>query len=514
MAAQQDSHFALLLLDAVDGLEPMLETLIAAKFRLVAVSHTAAVLAEAGFAVESLSALIGESSGFGEATDLGHTHLTGAMTVRWSDNETRKSAGLAGFTQIRLMIAQLPTSAAALGDGSQLDHGPLQARANLLRLAATHPDAVEAVLVDSGDFEQGAAALASGHLTDDTRAVLRNKALAHVAAFDRVLQEARGADSLIEQRGGLVLTPWPVEGSERLERLHDPSGWLCGVQPIEVLSGPLPDGQTLLTLDAALQMMHWPGQGVSATTAINGLPCAFALSQAGAPRALLRAMSADPVATQGGILTCSTALDVTAARALLRHPNITTLAVLAAPDFSDEAIELLATREDLLLLKLPGDGNFGARTRLRPTSFGVFMRQTADPYAAELPELTQLGTIEVNDNERANLLVALHGCRQLPQRAVCIADAEGTIALCGGQPHVMDAIQIATAKARRLARESAMVVDGTLLHPQAIDALRRSKVSAVAVRELGAKSETIIEAANLASIALLQLPEDWASAQL
>ena len=450
----------------------------------------------------------------GEAVDLGHTALTGGLSVRWLEPQEHADAAAAGLARLDLLVVQLPTDAASLGDFSRLSHGPYQARAHLLRLAATHDQAVGAVVVDPGDYSGVLAAVIGDAIGTELRAALRVKALQHVAAFDDLTNQAHGFTTRAPTQQGLMLAPWPVPSSQRVARLHDPSGWLCGVQPIELVSGPLPDAQTLLTLDAALQMMRWPGGGASAATAINGQPCAFAVSESNLPRAAARALGADPVAAQGGVLACNGAVDITAARALIRHAGVGGLRVLAATEFSQEATALLGANEGLLLLRLVGEGPYGGHVQLRSTHFGVFTRDVADPYGAEMPPLTQLGKVALSAELASMGPVALHVCRQLTGQAVALCDAEGSIAVCGGQAHAMDGVQVATAKARRVARPCVAVVNGVIGMPQAITALQRAKVQALIVRGLGAGAEAIVSAADAIGVSLLQLPDDWASATL
>ena len=505
---------ALLALDDTTGVEDLVRSLQAAGVRVVVSGAAFETIAAHGLTVEPLTALTGRSLGLGEAVDLGHSSLTGGLSARWRDPRQHADAALAGLARLDLLVVRLPTDTQSLGDFSRLSHGPYQARAHLLRLAATHEQAVGAVVVDPLDFSAVLAAITGESIGAELQATLRVKALQHVADFDELTNQAHGFTMRAPVQQGLMLAPWPVPSTQRVVRLHDPSGWLCGVQPIELVAGPLPDAQTLLTLDAALQMMRWPGGGATAATAINGQPCAFAVSESSLPRAAARALGADPVAAQGGVLACSGAVDVTAARALLRHIHIGGLVVLAASEFTEEATALLRANEGLLLLRMVGEGRYGGHVQLRPTHFGVFTRDVADPYGAEMPPLTQLGKVALSAELAAMTPVALHVCRQLTGQAVALCDGEGSITVCGGQPHAMDGVQVAAAKARRVARPCVAVVNGLLGTPLAVAALHRAKVQALVLAGLGPGAEAMIEAADSAGMALLQLPDDWASATL
>lgn len=503
---------ALIARDDPAGLDALIPALLAAGFRIAVAGQIADTLANSGLSLEPLSALLNGGLGLGESFDLGHSQLTGGLTTPWDDPAFRTKAAMSGFLRLTLLVADVPTTLESLGGLDRLNHGPHQSRAHLLRLAATHAQGVSAVVVDPADYATVAEALTHNTVTEQLRATLRSKALAHVAAFDALTHQAHGITPHQAPQQGLVLAPWPVPSTRRLTRLHDPSGWLCGVQPIELLFGPLPNAQTLLSLEAAMQLAEWPGEGDSAASAIHGHACAFSVSTTGVPRAVMRAMGADPAAIDGGVLVCKGRLDITAARALLKHPKIGALSVFAATEITEEAQTALKAQEHLLVLRIPHDQHSGARVQLLSTRFGVFMRDVADP--TESSNLRQLGAVSPTEAAQAMVPVAMHTCRQLPGVAVALADDEGSIAVCGGQAHAIDAIQVVAAKARRVSRPCVAVVNAELTRPLALKALQNVEVHTLVVRGLGAESEAMRAAADQANIALLQLPDDWASVHL
>ncbi len=412
------------------------------------------------------------------------------------DDETRHGAGPSA------LICALPVPAPAAGRALR----DALARAQLLRQSLAN--GAVTVLVDAVDTATFVLALADH---DPERAeALRLKAVNHLAAFDRSLQRAQGAEP--EPPTGLVLAPWPVTARRRLERVHDTSGWMTRVQPIQPLCGPTPDAHGLLTLDAALSLIRWKPGVTAAALAHGGRPCSLAVSLTGTSRALLRALGSDPLGADGGTLACSAPLDLTTVRALLQHPMAGKIAALAAPDVEPEALALLQERDDLLVLRMPDIAAHGPARQLRSTAFGVFVRDAqrhVDPALGALQRTDGGGAPE--EPWAGMLAIAMHVCGQLPGHATVVADGDGTLALCAGQTHALDAAQVAAAKARRAARPCAAVIDGPLTHPQVVAALARAQVKALAHRGVERDEAAILAAAGEAGMALFTLPDTWAT---
>ncbi|MBP47078.1 MAG: hypothetical protein CMH53_03990 [Myxococcales bacterium] len=334
---------------------------------------------------------------------------------------------------------------------------------------------------------------------------LKHIAAQHMGAWDVERQALRG---IVADGAGLVLTQWPMGEDQQFDRYFDGTQWLASVQDVTLLSGPPPKAMDLIGLDTAFHAACWSGSSKVVTIATAGRLCALALSDLTHSIACHRALTFAADGAQDAVMVCSSGIDITTARALTGHTNWPKLRVIAAPSISDEALELLVDDERLLILSLPQPWTSKVHRELIATAFGVFhrpRRAMESSYLIGAP----LGSQALSESAAIMMQTALHASSYVQSRAMVIADAEGTLAICGGQSLSTDAVQIGIARARRFQRPCVAVVDGALHHVALIAQLVACKIEAIAVQSPELIAEEVVQAADAAGLCIVAAPDDW-----
>lgn len=266
----------------------------------------------------------------------------------------------------------------------------------------------------------------------------------------------------------LALPPeLPIEGSTRLQIAPTSIGPAFRLEALD--DGAL-DAQIYRDSAAALDAL-WALGAPGVASARAGLCCALVRAHSTATRAVLRAVGVDPRAVEQGLLVASCEIDLTAARVICESEPTAPLRTIVAAAFMPEALALLrdAGRRCLRFEIVATQPTH----RLGGDAFGPLVQSIADPRAGALD---QAGTLSA----AAKLGLAVLGGQR--GHGATVVNAEGTLAIAGGQPHVADAVQICLGKARKHAVGATLVLTGTLRDPQLVQAA--AKLGVVGIVEL------------------------------
>ena len=150
------------------------------------------------------------------------------------------------------------------------------------------------------------------------------------------------------------------------------------------------------------------------------------------------ALAGDPESAFGGVLVCNTAMDAETAAAI----NDLFFEVLIAPAFSDEALAVLKTKKNriLLILKESDENKMQSRSVLN----GVLMQQNDTGNYAEWKEA---GGRDTNEAEKAALIFANIVCKHLKSNAIALVKGMQLIGKGCGQTSRIDALRHAIDKA-------------------------------------------------------------------
>ena len=475
---------------------------------LLASGGTADAFAAAELPVERLSGLTGFDDLLQGRVKTIHPAIYASILARAGSDADAVDLKRVGVEPVDLVVVDLypftdPNSKA------RIDHAPVElidiGGVSLIRAAAKNFDRV-AVLARSDQYEAFGDALDKSEYSTTTanRRQLAAEALRWTSFYDgSIAGWLEGETGQFPSHFGL-----PLEAALELrygENPHQQAQFYViggqnkvGIAAAEVLGGKQLSFNNLLDLDIALRL---PREFTRPTVSIlkHTTPCGVGNGDSPA-EAYKNARSTDPVSAFGGIAGFNCAVDLETAR-ILREGF---MEVIAAPDYSEEALKELRKSKNLRIIKLPG---------ARPAK-GVDMRTVwggllVQEYDIGFPELNELKVVTQKapePDELDALKFAWVTARYVKSNAILIATASRTIGIGAGQTSRVDAANLAIWKARQIG----LSLEGTVAASDAffpfrdgLDALADAGVKAVIQPGGSVRDDEVIAAADERGIAMV-----------
>jgi phosphoribosylaminoimidazolecarboxamide formyltransferase / IMP cyclohydrolase len=211
-----------------------------------------------------------------------------------------------------------------------------------------------------------------------------------------------------------------------------------------------------------------------------------------------KAHACDPVSAFGGVIAANRAVDVEMARQIAQVFT----EVVIAPDYDDEALEVLTAKKNVRILRAAPAVRGGVETR--PISGGLLM-QSAD--AADAPgddpvSWTLAAGPPVGDAELADLDFAWRACRAVKSNAILLACDLATVGVGMGQVNRVDSARLAVTRAGERAVGAVAASDAFFPFADGLQVLADAGVRAVVQPGGSMRDEEVLEAAAAAGLAM------------
>jgi phosphoribosylaminoimidazolecarboxamide formyltransferase / IMP cyclohydrolase len=330
----------------------------------------------------------------------------------------------------------------------------------MLRSAAKNFPSV-LVVVDPRDYATILQKLRRGNIDSEYRRGLAQKAFQHVALYDTAIAQYLSDEAYPDD---MTIGLKKACGLRYGENPHQQAAFYVernvrqrqgGLGALDQLSGPELSFNNLLDLDGALTLL---ADFAAPTIAIikHNNPCGLA-SHDDLAQAYQRALAGDPVAAFGGIVVSNRALDLPTAQEI----DKTHYDAIAAPDYAEEALGLLARKGSLRLLRVACYDHPAPGARLlefRPVR-GGFLAQTLD--AVTEPELKPRVVTgrQPTDADLSDLLFAWKAAKGIKSNAIVIAKDSSLLGMGAGQPSRVVSVELALRRAGDRARGSVLASD-------------------------------------------------------
>lgn len=152
------------------------------------------------------------------------------------------------------------------------------------------------------------------------------------------------------------------------------------------------------------------------------------------------ALAGDPESAFGGVLVCNREIDKQTAEAI----NEIFFEVLLAPAFSGEALSILKTKKNRILLQLK---NTATTLKVYKNAVNGTLQQVKD--AGNFEKWEEVGGRESNEREKEDLLFANLVCKHLKSNAIALVKNKQLIGKGCGQTSRIDALRHAIEKAKQ-----------------------------------------------------------------
>ena len=478
---------------------------------LIASGGTARAIAAAGLPVTAVSDLTGYPEILGGRVKTLHPAIHGPILARPTD-EHRAELDRHGMAPIDLVACNLyPFERTVAGkDASeaeaveQIDIGGV----TLLRAAAKNFERVT-VMVDPSDYGWVTEQLAGGGVSLDERRRLALKAFRHTAAYDAAIssyltRQVEGDTPTPEQ---LNLVAERVQSLRYGENPHQQAAfyrWRGARPAFEQLQGKALSYNNLGDLHGA-----WGAVNEFETPAVaiikHANPCGLATDDDPSTSsgqslviAYQKALASDPVSAFGSIITVNRPVDL----ALVEAIGSLFVEVLAAPDFTPEALERLRKKKNLRVMVSSAHATGPAKFPLQLMAVeGGLLAQTLDDQVVAKTEV--VSERQPSEREMADLLFAWRVAKWVKSNAILFAKNQATVGVGAGQMSRVDAVRYAGIKAGENAQGAVMSSDAFFPFPDGIELAAEFGITAVIQPGGSIRDGEVIAAADRLGLAMV-----------
>ncbi|MGW4809522.1 bifunctional phosphoribosylaminoimidazolecarboxamide formyltransferase/IMP cyclohydrolase [Kitasatospora sp. NPDC004272] len=488
------------------GLEELAQGLHAAGVAIVSTGSTAGRIAAAGVPVTEVS----ELTGFPECLDgrvkTLHPRVHAGVLADLRLESHRAQLAELGVEPFDLVVVNLYPFTATVASGATPDEcveqidigGPSMVRA----AAKNHPSV--AVVVDPARYADVLTAVQGGGFDLLTRKRLAAAAFAHTAAYDVAVA------SWFEQSGytgseaafpTFLGDTWELgnvlrygENPHQQAALYtDGTGGLAGA---EQLQGKEMSYNNYVDTDAARRAAYdHAGPAVAIIKHAN--PCGIGTG-ADVAEAHRKAHACDPVSAYGGVIAVNRPVTVELAEQIA--PIFTE--VVVAPGYEDGALEVLAKKKNLRVLRAPEAPADALESRR--ISGGLLLQQVDRVDAAgDDPATWTLATgAALSADELAELSFAWRACRAVKSNAILLAKDGASVGVGMGQVNRVDSCKLAVERAGERAVGSYAASDAFFPFADGLEILLAAGVKAVVQPGGSIRDEEVIAAAEKAGVTM------------
>ncbi|TVL90113.1 bifunctional phosphoribosylaminoimidazolecarboxamide formyltransferase/IMP cyclohydrolase [Streptomyces sp. SAJ15] len=490
------------------GLEELARGLHAAGVQLVSTGSTASKIAAAGVPVTKVE----ELTGFPECLDgrvkTLHPRVHAGILADQRLDAHRAQLAELGVEPFELVIVNLYPFEQTVASGAAPDEcveqidigGPSMVRA----AAKNHPSV--AVVVNPERYDEVLQAAASGGFDLARRKRLAAEAFQHTAAYDLAVASWFAADYAGDGETFANFIGVAYERKNVLrygENPHQPAalytGGCGGLAEAEQLHGKEMSYNNYVDTDAARRAAYDHGAEQPCVAIIkHANPCGIAVG-ADVAEAHRKAHACDPLSAFGGVIAVNRPVSVAMAEQVA---EIFT-EVIVAPDYEDGAVEVLARKKNIRVLRCPEGPSTPAE--FRPIDGGG-LAQAKDAFQAEGddPANWTLATGEPLDAAGlAELSFAWRACRAVKSNAILLAKDGATVGVGMGQVNRVDSAKLAVQRAgEERASGSYAASDAFFPFADGLEVLTAAGIKAVVQPGGSVRDEQVIEAAKKAGVTM------------
>ena len=331
----------------------------------------------------------------------------------------------------------------------------------------------------------------AGETTEDLRKQLALKAFEVTAKYDSIIMS-----ELSEDKTNYETLFLNKEGDLRYgENPHQKAALYKNGETVdyEFLNGKELSYNNILDMTSALNIASEFYDVPCCAIVKHNTPCGVALGKS-QNEAYLKAFDADPISAFGGIIAFTQTVD----KEIAKHASSVFLEVVIAPEFSDEALEILKAKKNLRIIKL----NTPLKTyktlvqkEIKVTPFGTLV-QDVDNKELDKDTFKVVSKKKPSTEMIEDMVFAWKVCKHVKSNAIVIAKDFKTLAICGGQTSRIDSMEIALNKACDGAKEAVAASDGFFPAIDNIQAAAQCRIGGIIQPGGSIKDKEVINAVD------------------
>lgn len=255
----------------------------------------------------------------------------------------------------------------------------------------------------------------------------------------------------------------------------------------------------LVDVDAAMHLMYEFRDGNPAFAILKHTNACGVAVRSTVHEAWEHALAGDPVSAFGGVLICNQTIDEQTAADI----DKIFYEVLIAPDFTEEAKNILAAKKNRILLQLI---NFPSATQQVKSLLDGYIVQDMDRMTEDRSQLKSVTTRAPSENEIDDLLFANKCVKHLKSNGIAIVKNRQLIGMGCGQTSRVDALKQAITKARSYGfdvQDSVMASEAFFPFPDCVQIAHEAGITAVIQPGGSVKDQESIAYCNATEMAMV-----------
>ena len=420
-----------------DGLEPIVRQLSQLGVRLISTGGTKTFIESLGLVCTGAEELTTYPSILGGRVKTLHPSIFGGILGRREEAQDLKEMKEHNIPEIDLVIVDLypfqETVAHTKDEKSIIEKidigGP-----SMIRAAAKNFSHV-AVIADKKDYSRLEQLLITqqGELTLAQRKELAAKAFEVVAGYDLAIHEYFNPGKPIGSSKAIKHLRY---GENPHQQAYFEGDW---ESTFKQLNGKEISYNNLVDIDAAIQLIREFEEKTVFAIIKHTNVCGIAVRDT-SRSAWDHALAGDPESAFGGVLVCNNEIDLSTAEAI----NELFFEVLIAPSFSADALDMLKTKKNRILLQLL---NLPALGLVKKSLLNGELLQEADN--GNYSKWDEVGGRSSTDTEKENLIFGNLVCKHLKSNAIALIKNKQLIGKGCGQTSRIDSLRQAIEKANQ-----------------------------------------------------------------
>jgi len=475
----------------------------AAGVEILSTGSTAKNLADAGIPVIEVSQYTAFPEIMGGRVKTLHPRIHSGILADQNNPEHLAAIADLDIAPFDLVIINLYPFAETIASGAgfaecieQIDIGG----PSMLRGAAKNHGSV-AVISHPAQYDQLITAISAGGFTEAERRQLALEVFRTTAEYDLAIANWLGesdSNELPDWFGQI----WSRKSSLRYgENPHQDaaiySGATSGIVNAQQLHGKEMSFNNYTDADAAWRaVLDHRDPAVAIMKHAN--PCGVAVCELGVAIAYQHAHECDPVSAFGGVVAANRKVD----RAMAEPLSKIFTEVLIAPDFDEDALEILMKKPSIRILKC--EVSTINPIELRPVSGGMLLQATdlINAHGDSPANWTQVSGNPVDLQTMKDLEFAWRSVRSVKSNAILLAKKTASVGIGMGQVNRVDSARLAVSRAGDRVKGSVAASDAFFPFADGLQILIDAGVTAVVQPGGSVRDEEVIAAAKAAGIAM------------
>lgn len=468
------------------------------KFEIISTGGTYKLLKENGISVTEVAEVTGSPEMLGGKVKSLHPSIfAGILADSTNSNEAAEIAKfkIESFDMVVVNLYPFEKIAAQTDNVDDLIKNIDIGGVSLLRAAAKNNKNVT-VVSDIADYTKAINA------NEQTREELAVKALKITSNYDKIINTKLAKVFGLNQSETKEFSFEKIQNLRYGENPHQSAGLYSAGKEVdyEILWGKELSYNNILDITAAVNIAS-EFYDVPAVAIVKHLaPCGVALGK-DILDAYQKAFDCDPISAFGGIVAFTQVVNARVAKLL----NSVFLEVVIAPDFDEEALEILRTKKNIRLIKLNTsleDYRKIANKDVKITPFGVLIQE---PDKKELNKDTfkVVSKTKPTASQIEDAVFAWKVCKHAKSNAIVIAKDFKTIAIGQGQTNRVCAFEWALDYACDESKDAVAASDGFFPAIDNIQAAAQGRIGLIIQPGGSIKDEDVIAEADKLNVAMI-----------